>query len=267
MGLVMMLFYKIKPKPAFVIFIVLFLTLPALTPWVYKIKSDGEKHFSQLIPLYHSKNFFDNVKFNLLGTWYREMISPGYLYMVHLVQLMCFMLGFAAQRINFFENLLDNKKWVKRIFWCTLIGFILLSAFFPIAQKMKWSFYKYYNIRYQYIIITMVCIASALCWLYINNKLKAFFRAMENIGRMTLTNYMVQNIIAFFVFGGVGLHLSSTMPYWFYLALALAIYIVQVFFSKWWLSRYNYGLVEWIWRQLSYGKRLPLQKLKVEEKV
>ncbi|QKJ29497.1 DUF418 domain-containing protein [Mucilaginibacter mali] len=262
MGLVMLLFYKIKPKPAFIFAVVLFFILPALAPWIYKIPSDGEKYFGELLPLYHSKNFFDNVKFNLLGTWYREMISPGYLYMVHLVQLLCFMLGFAAQRVNFFENLADNKKQVKRIFWCTLVGFMLLTIFFPLSQKMKWEFFKYYNVRYPYIIVTMLCTVSALCCLYVNGKLKAFFRALEAIGKMTLTNYMVQNIISFFVFGGVGLALGSTMPFWFYWALPLSIYIAQIYFSKWWLARYNYGLVEWIWRQLSYNKHLPLRKVK-----
>lgn len=262
MGLVMLLFYKIKPKPAFIIAIVLFFLLPVLAPLANKIPSESEKHFAQLLPLYHSKNFIDNVKFNLLGTWYREMISPGYLYMVHLAQLMCFMLGFAAQRVNFFENLADNKKQVKRIFWYTLAGFILLTAFFPIAQHFKWEFYKYFNPRYPYIIITMLCTVAALCWLYINGKLKAFFRALEAIGKMTLTNYMVQNIISFFVFGGVGLALGATMPFWFYWALPLAIYIAQAYFSKRWLARYNYGPVEWIWRQLSYNKRLPLTKTK-----
>lgn len=262
MGLVMLLFYKIKPKPAFIFAIALFLILPALAPLIYKIPADSEKHFGELIPLYHSKNFFDNVKFNLLGTWYREMISPGYLYMVHLIQLMCFMLGFAAQRINFFEHLADNKRWVKCIFWFTLVGFMLFTVLMGLTQKYKWTYYLYYNPRYPYIIVTMLCTVSALCWLYINGKLKAFFRALEAIGKMTLTNYMVQNIISFFVFGGVGLALGATMPFWFYMALALFIYIVQIYFSKWWLARYNYGLVEWVWRQLSYGKRLPLKKQK-----
>lgn len=260
MGLVMLLFYKIKPRPAFIIAIALFFILPALAPWIYKIPSDGGKNFDNLLPLYYSKNFFDNVKFNLLGTWYSEMISPGYLYMVHLIQLLCFMLGFAAQRVNFFENLHNNRKWVKRIFWYTLVGFILFTVLMGLTQAFNWTYYKYYNARYPYIIVTMLCTAAALCWLYINGKLKAFFRALEAIGKMTLTNYMVQNIISFFVFGGVGLALGATMPFWFYWALPLAIYTVQIYISKWWLAHYNYGPVEWIWRQLSYGKRLPLKK-------
>jgi uncharacterized protein len=271
MGLILLFFYKMKPKPAFILCLVLLLLLPAVGPLVNKIPSNSFKEFEKLIPLYHSTSFIANVKFHLLGTWYREVISPNYLYTVHLVMLICFLAGFSAQGIGFFENLIDNKKYVKRIFWWSLVVAILLVALFVgndiIGKKFKFNLFKYYMPFFWFILSTMLLITAALCWLYINGKLKAFFRAMENIGKMTLTNYMVQNIISFFVFGGVGLALGSKMPYWFYLALPLAIYIIQVYLSKWWLLNYNYGPIEWIWRQLSYGKRLPLQKLKTEVKV
>jgi len=260
MGLVMLLFYKLNPKTAFIFGICLFLIIPGTSPLIGHIKSNGAAEFNKLIPLYHSTSFINNVKFHLLGTWYREVTDPFYAINVHIIQLGCFMLGFSAQRINFFENLHENKKWVKRAFWYNLLGMVVLGAFMGAATTLKWSVLKHYNPGFWFIILSMLVIVSALCWLYINGKLKAFFRSMETIGRMTLTNYMVQNVISFFVFGGVGLGLGSKMPYWFYLALPLSIYIAQVYFSKWWLSRYNYGFVEWIWRQLSYHKRLPLKK-------
>jgi uncharacterized protein len=40
----------------------------------------------------------------------------------------------------------------------------------------------------------------------------------------------------------------------------LVIYIIQVYFSRWWLQHYRYGPVEWVWRQLSYNKKLPIKK-------
>jgi uncharacterized protein len=260
MGLILLFFYKIKPKPAFILCLILFSLIPAVQPLVKNIKSNSDVQFNKLIPLYHSSSFINNVKFHLLGTWYREVISPGYLYTVHLVMFACFLLGYAAQRINFFENIAENKKHVKRILWYMLSAVLLLVAFFITADKLKWTYYKYYNPGYIFIIATMLLITSALCLLYVNGKLKAFFRSMENIGKMTLTNYLVQNVISFFVFGGVGLGLGSKMPYWFYLALPFAIYIIQVYFSKWWLSQYNYGPVEWLWRMLSYHKILPIKK-------
>ena len=74
---------------------------------------------------------------------------------------------------------------------------------------------------------------------------------------------MVQNVISFFVFSGAGLGLYNTMHPAFYVGLAIGVYILQVIFSKWWLNHYNYGPVEWLWRQLSYGKRLPIKKERV----
>ncbi|GAB3904344.1 DUF418 domain-containing protein [Mucilaginibacter boryungensis] len=260
MGLILLFFYKMKPKPAFILCIVLFLALPAIAPLVNKMPYNGEERFNKLLPLYHSHNIIDNFKFNLVGTYEREVKMPAYAITVHLTMLLCFLLGYSAQRINFFENLAGHKKYLKRVFWYTLVLTILLTVFFITGQKLKWTYYRYINLRYPAILIMMLFTVSALGWLYINGKLKAFFRSLENIGKMTLTNYMVQNIILFFVFGGVGLNLGNTMPYWFYLAFPLGIYIIQVYFSKWWLSRYNYGIVEWIWRQLSYNKRLPLRK-------
>jgi uncharacterized protein len=260
MGLILLFFYKMKPKTAFILALVLLAAVPAISPFVNKMHYTGEAEFTKLLPLYHSKSLIDNIKFNLLGTYYREILLPAYYITVHLVMLLCFLLGFAAARSNFLVNVHENKKYIKRIFWYCLLATVIFIAVFLIGDKLKWTYYKYYNIRYPSIITMMILIAAALCWLYVCGKLKAFFRAMEAIGKMTLTNYMVQNIISFLVFGGVGLNLSNTMPYWFYLALPLGVYIAQVYFSKWWLSKYNYGFVEWIWRQLSYNKRLPLKK-------
>jgi uncharacterized protein len=44
------------------------------------------------------------------------------------------------------------------------------------------------------------------------------------------------------------------------LAIGIAVYIAQVPFSAWWLSRYRYGPIEWLWRTLMYGAAQPMQK-------
>jgi uncharacterized protein len=35
---------------------------------------------------------------------------------------------------------------------------------------------------------------------------------------------------------------------------ALAIYAVQVGYSEWWMARFRFGPMEWLWRTLTYGK-------------
>ena len=35
------------------------------------------------------------------------------------------------------------------------------------------------------------------------------------------------------------------------------IYLAQIPFSVWWLNRFQFGPIEWLWRSLTYGKRQP----------
>jgi uncharacterized protein len=43
--------------------------------------------------------------------------------------------------------------------------------------------------------------------------------------------------------------------------LAISVFIIQLFISKWWLSKFNYGPVEWLWRVMSYGEVFPFKKV------
>jgi uncharacterized protein len=44
------------------------------------------------------------------------------------------------------------------------------------------------------------------------------------------------------------------------MALALVIFAIQVIISKWWLERYQFGPVEWLWKSLTYGKRFGMKR-------
>ncbi len=48
------------------------------------------------------------------------------------------------------------------------------------------------------------------------------------------------------------------------LAVGVAVYTGQVFFGAWWLRRYRYGPVEWLWRTLMYGMAQPMLRLQIE---
>lgn len=77
------------------------------------------------------------------------------------------------------------------------------------------------------------------------------------IGRMALTNYLVQGfIIAFVLFGvGPGLALAGRIGTCALTAIVIAGFASQMLFSRWWLRRFQYGPAEWVWRALTYGKR------------
>ncbi len=86
------------------------------------------------------------------------------------------------------------------------------------------------------------------------------FRALTAAGRMALSNYIGQTIIANLIFSGVGLGLFGAMDRAQIYLVMMAVWIAQLTFSLWWLSRFRFGPLEWGWRCLTYGRRQPLRK-------
>lgn len=78
------------------------------------------------------------------------------------------------------------------------------------------------------------------------------------LGRMAFTNYLAQSIIFGWIFYGYGLGLFGRLGVAQALSIGLVVYVGQVWFSEWWLRRYRYGPVEWLWRTLMYGVRQPM---------
>ena len=75
------------------------------------------------------------------------------------------------------------------------------------------------------------------------------------LGRMAFTNYVGQSLIFGWIFYGYGFGLFGHLGAAKALAIGLAVYVGQVFFSAWWLARYRYGPLEWLWRTLMYGTK------------
>jgi Protein of unknown function (DUF418) len=78
------------------------------------------------------------------------------------------------------------------------------------------------------------------------------------LGRMAFTNYLIQSIILSWIFYGFGLALFGRLSVLESLAVAVVIYAAQAAASAWWLSRFRFGPVEWLWRSLMYGKLQPV---------
>ena len=79
------------------------------------------------------------------------------------------------------------------------------------------------------------------------------------MGRMALTNYLLQSVICTLLFYGYGFGLYGRTGVAVNVVLTTVIYGVQMLFSVWWLGRYRFGPMEWLWRTLTYGKRQPMR--------
>ena len=83
-------------------------------------------------------------------------------------------------------------------------------------------------------------------------------------GKMALTCYISQSALAVLLFYGVGLDLGMQMSLPQVILTSIGIFLFQTLFASLWLKIFVYGPLEWIWRMLTYGKWLPLRKVKAE---
>ncbi|MCY1246442.1 hypothetical protein D9M72_596750 [compost metagenome] len=67
-------------------------------------------------------------------------------------------------------------------------------------------------------------------------------------GRMALSNYLAQSLIAALIFHGYGLGLIGQATPLTTVLIALGIYTAQLFISRWWMARFAYGPLEWVLR-------------------
>lgn len=78
---------------------------------------------------------------------------------------------------------------------------------------------------------------------------------LAKMGRMALTLYLGQSLIAAFIFSGFGLGLWNHLSWPQLWLVALGIVAIEALFATLWFRAYRYGPIEWLWRWGTYGKR------------
>lgn len=178
-----------------------------------------------------------------------------------------FLIGFYVGKRGYFQNILKYKILFRRFFlWTFPVGLtaMIVTAlisdtwhFEPIILfQSKPKYIEVIAFAIDYIGKTVLSLSyiAGLMWLLTSAKWNNILRHISPIGRMPLTNYLLQTFICVIIFYGYGFGFHGHVSPLVGLLLTILIYIAQVFFSKWWLKRYQFGPMEWIWRYLTYRK-------------
>lgn len=84
------------------------------------------------------------------------------------------------------------------------------------------------------------------------------------VGRTALTNYLMQSVLATLLFYEYGLGLYGMGPAAL-LVPTIVIFAFQLLVSRWWIERFRFGPVEWLWRSITYGRVQQMRRVKSEE--
>ncbi len=99
-----------------------------------------------------------------------------------------------------------------------------------------------------------------IAWLWFTGKLTGVLSAFQSVGKMALSNYILQSIIGVIIFNGIGFSLYQKLSLAQCFFTAIGIFIFQVILSEIWLQYFKFGPLEWCWRCLSYGKLFSIKK-------
>ena len=227
------------------------------------------RFFDQLIVQYQTGSFLDIVQNNigsLIFGRYPDLFFTGRFFRV----LAMFLLGFYVTRKMLFANLEANRLFLRKVMiWGAVIGVPCNLALAMIMETRA-----FYGMRPHGIIQPLVYAfgvpalslfyASGICLLYGNSSNPKLLRVFSPVGRMALTNYLMQSVICCFIFMNYGLGFFARVGPANLLWIAFVIYTAQAVFSRWWLSRYCFGPMEWLWRSATYKKWQPIVKKTIQ---
>jgi uncharacterized protein len=106
-----------------------------------------------------------------------------------------------------------------------------------------------------FILCSLFVYIGFVLWIFRFSFMQKLKTVISNIGRLSLSNYFLQQIICAFIFHsyGLGLYFKTTPVY--NLVIVMLIYVFQVWLTHVYLKRFNTGPLEWIWRKISAVNR------------
>jgi len=272
-GLILLLIHKWKSKNLLIAGIFFSTIFPIFNNILKKFTGDIS------YPLISNEGFFQAMS----GSSYSELLYGNFLFDFEhnfnlyyrlsflMVILGQFMLGFWAGRNNVFKKHEYYRPIFKKMFWLGLIlgiggtGTVHLLKYLNAAEYIHLPSYVKMAMEVPDNIGIMTLALSYICGITLlhekpfwKNKLALFIP----VGRMALTNYIMQSIICIAIFYGIGFGLAGMVSLIFILPLCLIIFGFQIVFSHMWLNKFHSGPLEWIWRSLMFGKKQPFLKNK-----
>jgi uncharacterized protein len=175
--------------------------------------------------------------------------------------LALFLIGLTLGKVNFFRDLPvwipHVRRWLPWLAAVGLIGNVIYALAHSLHSLSPGRFLG---------AAVLVVAAPALAYTYVSTLVLLWQRPgwrgllswLAPVGRMALTNYLLQSVVCTLLFYNYGLGLYGRVSPAVGLVLTVTIFAVQIPLSAWWLRRFRFGPMEWVWRSLTYGRPQPM---------
>ena len=222
----------------------------------YIVSATGEEFYTGFQEIESSLDAFGSgswmdIFMQRAADWTYANIESGSLLLIGMTILPYMLLGAAAAKGKLIERTSHKKT-----FWITLTAVTLVTGFSIKILPYLFEANFYYMFVQDIFGGPLVAIGYAglitlLCQLTIFQKL---LNPVAKVGRMSMTTYLSQSVIATTIFYSYGFALYGKIDVLTGTWMAVGIFVIQMIFSEIWLSKFKQGPVEAIWKRVTYGK-------------
>jgi uncharacterized protein len=179
--------------------------------------------------------------------------------------LAMFLLGLYIGRKMIYAQLEAYQTLLKKLLFGGLLVGIpmgLLSFYFEFFLKgIPDPEGLVHTVAYAFSVVPMsLAYASGICLYWLRKKGRTRLHLLAPVGQMALTNYLMQTLVAIFLYYGIGLGLGGNIGPSVFIPAGILVYICQISYSGMWMAKFRFGPMEWIWRQLTYGRTMPIRR-------
>lgn len=269
MGIFLLVFVNRKAKTILIWAILFFLLLTSLMliPGEEDLFVDPAlqtTYIQETTAVYQSGTYMD------IKTYRNESVDPmsksmtdgemiALLFIVPFVIAPMFLLGMYAGKKQFFFNIEKERKF----YW--------FVALFGIIVGLSMKSYGYFQLNTGFSMIGGIMLSfgyiGLIALIYSLRPALQLFKYFENIGKLSLTNYMMQTIICTTIFYGYGFGLFAKAGVFQAILLGILIFIMQMAASALYLRYFRYGPLEKLVRVGTYFSVFSLRKRKKHHRI
>ncbi|MHA6251667.1 DUF418 domain-containing protein [Oceanobacillus sp. CAU 1775] len=190
-----------------------------------------------------------------------SMMNSGIAFIFLIVILLpLFLFGAYIARKGWLHKPAEHQDLLWRILQISFFVFIFLKIGPYVFDNPLWFSYIQDNIGGTASAVFYIVLLTIISQYRIGLKILG---PLKYVGRMALSNYILQSIFCFILFYGFGLYhrVSPTLS----LLIVILFFVLQIVLSKKWLEKYHFGPLEWVLRSLSYKKKQSFRREPREE--
>lgn len=233
--------------------------IPVMDEWselAAAVRSEGVKDTAAL-----TGSWVEQMKFRAVYAFFIHLLGiPLYLFWF-VAMFMCF--GIALMKSGFFSGGWSDRRLIKTTGLLLVVGLPLTLGGYavcayapPTPVRLLWAYTASFTgmplVAYGYA-------GLGVMWSRRENA-GVLRRSIAAVGRMALTNYIVQSILLGLIYYGHGLALRGQVDFHEAMLIVPAIWVFQMAASYLWLKHYAHGPLEWLWRRLTYGRDVSIRK-------